>query len=127
MYLIDSNVFLEILLDQEKSELAKLFFKNNDSTKLFLSDLSFYSIGISLFKRKRISSFDKLLSDIYASDIQRLSLPIVKTHKIKMISERFNLDFEDSYQYLVTKEFDLKLVTFDKDFDRTDIERYEFK
>ena len=68
-----------------------------------------------------------MLTDIYVNDIERLSLPIIKTHKIKIISERFNLDFEDSYQYLVTKEFDLKFVTFDKDFNRTDVERFELK
>ena len=34
-------------------------------------------------------------------------------------SQEFNLDFDDSYQYVIAKKYDLILVSFDSDFDRT--------
>ncbi len=36
---------------------------------------------------------------------------------------RFNLDFDDAYQYVAAKRNDLLLVSLDADFDRTDLGR----
>jgi len=37
----------------------------------------------------------------------------------------FNLDVDDGIQYYVAKTRSLKLISFDKDFDKTDIERID--
>jgi uncharacterized protein len=42
---------------------------------------------------------------------------------VVVASQQFNLDFDDSYQYVVARQFGLALVSFDTDFDRTDLER----
>ena len=34
--------------------------------------------------------------------------------------EQFGLDFDDAYQYVVALEHQALIVSFDKDFDRTD-------
>lgn len=52
-------------------------------------------------------------------------LEVSKTLEIKSVSEKFNLDFDDSYQYLVAKKYNLQLISFDKDFDKTDLKRKE--
>jgi predicted nucleic acid-binding protein len=36
------------------------------------------------------------------------------------IANRFHLDFDDAYQYAVIEKYDLQIVSFDTDFDRTD-------
>ena len=36
------------------------------------------------------------------------------------ISKKFNLDFDDAYQYVAAEEYNLTLVSFDSDFDRTE-------
>ncbi len=125
MYLVDSNIFLEIFLDQERAAQAKLFFKDNDTSKFCISDLSFYSIGIILFRNKKNALFDNFLTAIYVSDVEKISLPAARLNQIKIVSEKFNLDFEDSYQYLVAQEFNLQLVTFDNDFNKTDVNRFK--
>jgi len=33
--------------------------------------------------------------------------------------QRFHLDFDDAYQYVAAEKYDLTLVSFDADFDRT--------
>ena len=123
MYLVDSNIFLEIFLDQERSDKAKLFFSQNDTSKLYISDLSFYSIGIILFRNKKKSLFNSFLTDIYVSNIEKLSLPITKLNQINMTSEKFNLDFEDSYQYLIAKEFNTQYIL---KVGNADVNRFEF-
>lgn len=39
------------------------------------------------------------------------------------VAERFSLDFDDAYQYVAAVQLNLILVSFDSDFDRTDLER----
>lgn len=34
-------------------------------------------------------------------------------------ARRFRLDFDDAYQYVVAEKYDLSIVSFDQDFDRT--------
>ena len=66
MYLVDTNIWLERLLDQDKSEEVGRF------------------------------------------------LDIVK------VIEKYNLDFDDAYQYVTATKSNLLLVSFDSDFDRTE-------
>jgi predicted nucleic acid-binding protein len=42
------------------------------------------------------------------------------TEYIVRVAERFNLDFDDAYQYTAAEKYDLTLVSFDSDFDRTE-------
>jgi predicted nucleic acid-binding protein len=50
MYLADTNIFLEILLKQDKSVICKAFlYKNIDS--IHISDFTLHSIGVILFKQ----------------------------------------------------------------------------
>lgn len=35
----------------------------------------------------------------------------------------FNLDFDDAYQYVAAKTYDLSFITFDTDFDTCDLNR----
>jgi len=34
-------------------------------------------------------------------------------------AEKFNLDFDDAYQYAISEKYDLMIMSFDSDFDRT--------
>jgi hypothetical protein len=38
-------------------------------------------------------------------------------------AQKFNLDFDDAYQYVAAEKNDLSIVSFDSDFDRTERER----
>jgi hypothetical protein len=39
-------------------------------------------------------------------------------HLVRVI-EQYNLDFDDAYQYAAAEIYDLMIVSFDGDFDRT--------
>jgi uncharacterized protein len=113
-YLLDTNIFLEILLNQEKKEKSKDFI-NTNFNQLFASDFSIHSVGIILIKQKRFKIFEEFLNDI-VSNVTILSLPKEKYSDLNKIAEKYNLDFDDSYQTTLAQEFELAIVTMDNDF-----------
>lgn len=48
MYLVDTNIWLERLLDQEKSEEVGRFLAKTPTNRLIISDFSLHSIGVIL-------------------------------------------------------------------------------
>ena len=46
MYLVDTNIWLERLLEQERSEEVAKFLNFIPTEKLFITDFSFHSINI---------------------------------------------------------------------------------
>lgn len=116
MFLVDTNIFLEILLEQDKKESCKKFLINNIGN-LAITDFSLHSIGVILFRYHKIDVFHKFIEDII-TNIKNLSLPVELYNNIVEIGESLTLDFDDTYQYAVAKYFGLKLVTMDKDFEK---------
>jgi len=41
--------------------------------------------------------------------------------KVINAQKKFSLDFDDAYQYVSAQKNELKLVSFDTDFDKTDL------
>lgn len=39
---------------------------------------------------------------------------------VAQAAQRFNLDFDDAYQYAAANKYDLTIVSFDSHFDQTD-------
>lgn len=62
-YLIDTNVFLEILLDQEKKELCKKCLTDRFG-KIAISDFSLHSVGVILFRKKKFELFNSFMKDV---------------------------------------------------------------
>ena len=114
MYLIDTNIFLEILLKQDKSESCKLFLKENVNF-LHVSDFTLHSIGVILFKQNEEDLFLTFIADILPK-VRLISLPKSKYQEVLKNKKHFGLDFDDSYQYSVCAHFGLKLTTMDQDF-----------
>lgn len=118
MILADTNVFLEILLKQKKSDICKAFL-NDNAPALFVSDFSLHSIGIVLLKCKAIDVFRQFRNDTLPT-ISVLSLPTDAYEFLIDAAQKFALDFDDAYQHAVAKNFSLKIATLDHDFKRVD-------
>lgn len=113
-YLLDTNIILEILLDQKRAEEAKQFIVSNIGN-LFLSDFSLHSIGLHLFRKELQSTFTNFAVDL----LPTISICVLPTQSYSIIearSKELGLDFDDTYQYLSAKDNSLCLVTFDNDF-----------
>jgi len=116
MFLVDTNVFLEILLKRDKKEDCKKFLDNNIEN-LNITDFSLHSIGVILFRYGKEEVFRKFVEDIMPN-IKLLSLPMELYREVVNVRKSLNLDFDDAYQYSVAKYRGLKVVTMDRDFER---------
>lgn len=114
MFLVDINVFLEILLNQNNKEECKRFLENN-STDVYITDFSFHSIGVICFRYGKEEMFQKFIDDMLPT-INLITLPLGNYSEVIENRKALTLDFDDSYQYTVAKYFDLKIVTMDNDF-----------
>jgi predicted nucleic acid-binding protein len=120
MYLIDTNIWLELLLEQERSKECRIFFEKIDSKLLFISEFSIYSIGVILFKLKKESVFDDFLEYLFKSEISIARLSLKDMKQLVLIKQKFNLDFDDAYVIIIgVEKFDLTIVSFGSDFDKT--------
>jgi len=113
-FLVDTNVFLEILLSQDKKEQCKMFLNNNIGI-LNITDFSFHSIGVIMFRYAKEDIFQKFVEDVIPN-IQLISLPIKLYMEVINAKINLNLDFDDAYQYSTAKYYELTVVTMDKDF-----------
>lgn len=121
MILADTNIFLEILLEQDKKEVCKDFLEKN-AGDINITDFSLHSVGVICFRHGREEAFQKFIEDIMPQ-VDFLTLPMENYSDVIKNRKELNLDFDDSYQYTLAKFFDLKIVTMDNDFKRiNDIE-----
>ncbi len=104
MYLVDTNIFLEIFLQQDKSKDCKSFLEKNIGD-LNISDFSLHSIGVIFFRNNNEKIFLKFISDILPN-INLLSLPQDDYKEIINVKKKMKLDFDDSYQLSICKRFD---------------------
>jgi len=64
------------------------------------------------------------LSDlILSSNVFLVHLTPEELTAVSGISKKFNLDFDDAYQYTLAEKNDFFVVSFDSDFDRTERKR----
>jgi len=123
-FLVDTNVWLERLLDQEKSEIVSRFLDTISLDDLFISDFAIHSIGVILSRYKKLDVFEKFLSDLFVNgQLELLSLNSVDLVNVISNMQEFNLDFDDAYQLSVSQKYDLVIVTFDKDFNAKGIRK----
>jgi predicted nucleic acid-binding protein len=121
--LLDTNVFLEVLLGQQQAASASALLSNGGNLSLFMTDFSLHSIGVLLFRRRSFDVFAEFVGDLETAGIRVLSLHPRHVSTLAEPATRHNLDFDDAYQYEIAKRFGLTLVSFDSDFDRTDLKR----
>ena len=91
MYLIDTNIFLEILLNQEKSKLCKSFLDKSVGY-MNISDFTLHSIGVILFKLNEDQAFLKFIADVLPTT-NLTSLPKDKYEDMIRIKKKFNFNF----------------------------------
>jgi len=128
MYLIDTCIFLEILLDQDKAlDSEKLIQKiRNSEIKAYVTSFSLHSIEVILSRFNKLSALEMFLEDILTmANLEIIYANIVDEIKIVKLMKNLKLDFDDSVQYYFAKTKSLKLISFDRDFDKSGIERIE--
>ena len=124
MYLVDTNVWLERLLDQERSEEVGRFLDCETSDQFLITDFAFHSIGVIMSRLKLMDELLRFVQDVFIDGaISVVHLAPEDTQSIFDVMNQFDLDFDDAYQYAAAEKHNLIIVSLDSDFDRTDLGR----
>jgi len=124
MYLVDTNVWLELLLARARADEVRQFFNEIETDLLAITEFSLYSMGIILTHLNKGEIFENFLSDIFDdSGVMRIRLDIDDLRKLPHLQKRHQLDFDDAYQYLSAEQYGYVIVSFDHDFDGTPLGR----
>lgn len=120
MYLIDTNVWLERLLDQERANEVGQFLDVISSDQLAITDFAFHSIAVILCRMGKQKDLARFVQDVFIDgDVQTIVIEPAETPILLNQMAGLNLDFDDAYQYAIAEQHDLTIVSFDKDFDTT--------
>lgn len=126
MFLLDTNVFLEWMLNREHADDVQALLDRVDPSDLAISDFSLFSIGIIYSRHGHFREYLTFLNrDIIEKGIRVMPLPL-ESHGIMIeAAGKYRLNFDDAYQYALAVLYGLRLVSFDHHFDRTDEGRLE--
>ncbi len=120
MYLLDTNIWLERLLGQAKSEEVGQFLDDIPSNQLFITDFTFHSICVILSKLKCQDVLVTFVQDVFIDGaVALVSINPNETQSLVEAMDRYHLDFDDAYQLVAAERNDLVIVSFDNDFNRT--------
>ena len=97
MFLLDTNIFLEWMLDRERADDVQALLERVDPSVLAISDFSLFSIGIIYARHGRFREYLTFLDrDILERCIRVMPLPL-ESHGIMVeAAERYRLDFDDA-------------------------------
>ena len=120
MYLFDTNIFLEILLDQSEAGACEAAVSVlNEDSPCWVTSFSLHAIEAILSSRGFEEELQTFLEKVMGSAfISRYDTTTEEEAKINLLSRTLKLDFDDALQYYVAKKEKLTLVTLDRDFDK---------
>lgn len=117
MTLVDANVFLEIVLDQDRRSDCQAFLSRLAPGEACISSFTLHSVCLRLMREKRYNVLLDWLEDV-VRNCRVLSIA-AEEHAILIEQHRqHGLDYDDSYQYFLAYRDGLTLATMDKDFVR---------
>ena len=120
MYLVDTNVWLELFLGQEKAAEVRRFFQQVEARLIAITEFSLYSIGVILTRLKKDEVFVDFLSDtVEDSGVMRIRLDAADPRQALAVRKQYQLSFDDAYQYVAAVKHEYTIISFDADFDRT--------
>ena len=121
MFLLDTNIWLERLLGQEQAEITAELLDALLPSDICMTDFTLHSIGVICNRLKQRDVFVKFVDDVLIdAGVVLVSIPANKMKRVVEIMDRFRLDFDDAYQYVAAEIEDATIVSFDKDFDKTE-------
>lgn len=124
MYLLDTNIWLERLLEQERSQEVGRLLSVLPSDQIIMTDFTLHSIGVILGRLGSAHVLAPFVEDIFIRGAVRLaSVPPASMNRVVAAMQEYRVDFDDAYQYVAAEREDVQIVSYDKDLDRTNRKR----
>ena len=119
MFVVDTNVWLELLLEQEKAGEVRRFLEETEASQLAITDFSLHSIALILCRLGKDAVLLEFVRDTLTHGaILLVRLDHADLEAVLTARRQFNLDFDDAYQYVAAMRDGSTLVSFDADFNR---------
>jgi predicted nucleic acid-binding protein len=122
--LLDTNIFLELLLDQKRAgECERLLeFVSKGTIEAVVTHFTVHAIEACLGSGKNLEAFLRNLQHFLGLFVYDTNI----SDEISLVSKKIDRDFDDTLQYYVAKKLGVdSIVTFDEHFDGLDIDRVE--
>jgi predicted nucleic acid-binding protein len=126
MLLVDTNIFLELLLGQDKAEICEKFLEKISSgeIKAVISNFTVHAVEAILNDPTLILAFLRNVQNSSGLDVYETRLE--EEMAASMLMDKIKLDFDDALHYFIAKKFEVEaIVSYDKHFDTVDIKRRE--
>ena len=126
MLLVDTNIFLELLLGQDKAERCEKFLEKISSgeIKAVISNFTVHAVEAILNDPTLILAFLRNVQNSSGLDVYETRLE--EEMAASMLMDKIKLDFDDALHYFIAKKFEVEaIVSYDKHFDTVDIKRRE--
>ncbi len=126
MILLDTSIFLELLLDQKRATECESLLEQVSSGRMeaVVTHFTVHAIEAVFGGGKNVEAFLRNLEHSVGLYVYDTSLS--EEIAISLISKRMNRDFDDAVQYYTAKKLGAEpIVSFDKHFDALDIDRVE--
>jgi len=126
LILLDTNIFLELLLDQKRAtdceELLQLISKGK--TEAAVTHFAVHAVEAVIGDPNSLATFLGNLE--HSAGLSIYDTNLSDEMAAALITQKIDLDFDDTLQYYVAKKLGVDaLVSFDKHFDKVDIRRIE--
>jgi len=129
MYLVDTNIFLEVMLSRGKKEDCKAFLRElwKGTIKGIVTDFTVHSIIVLMDRLRKLDALEVFLKSLSAYKGLYI-YPTSLSDELRAIklSKGRGLDMDDAIQYAVALSIGADaIISFDKDFDGLEIPRKE--
>jgi predicted nucleic acid-binding protein len=129
MYLVDTNIFLEVLLSRAKKEACKNFLKllRDGEKSGIVTDFTIHSIIVIMSNFNKLNELKTFLLSLTAyKGLHIYSTTIIDEVKAVEIATTQNLDMDDAIQYSTALSANADaILSFDKHFNSLSIPREE--
>jgi predicted nucleic acid-binding protein len=126
LILLDTNIFLELLLDQKRAAECEnlLELVSEGQTEATVTHFSVHAVEAVLADARNLATFLRNLEHSAGLSIYETNLS--EEMAAALISEKIGLDFDDTLLYYVAKKLGVDaVVSFDEHLDRVDVRRVE--
>jgi len=124
LILIDTNIFLELALGQEKAKECKEFLNavSEGKYEVTITHFTIHAMAAILGRGPRLTEFLRSLEN--AEGVSVYDTSVSEEVSAALMADRIKRDFDDTLQYFVAKKIGSEaIVSFDKHFDNLDIPR----
>lgn len=129
MYLIDTNIFLELFLDQENADSCEKLLNKiiKGELKAVTTRFTVHAVEGTLTEEPEVT--ERFLETLNSSiGIEVAETELREERQIAQRSTNHSLDFDDMLQHFVaSRESVDAIISLDSDFDETELERVEPK